>query len=177
MLVVVTVLTSSDRCDLWKTLQIEEGRFTTDDNLLPQTLGHIQHEYEVISYMNGEKNLHTTCTELGDEFPAIFKLSSTQTLEDTDMDQEMKRPMTETEEKRCKAGIPRETITEDRIWNKRPDGLTIKMPISEKVGEFVIVEFKRMSDVIDQYFTRSKRVAVVQCVSIKSVLEQTKDGM
>ena len=89
------------------------------------------------------------------------------------MDQEMKRLMTEAEEKRYKAGILRETIAEERIWNKRPDGLAMKMSISEKVGEFVILEFKRMSDVSDHYVTRAKRVAVAQYASIKSALEQT----
>jgi len=76
------------------------------------------------------------------------------------MDQEMKRPMTEAEERRCKAGTPRKTITEERIWNKRPVGLAIKMPTSETVGEFVILEFKRMSDVTDQYVSKAKNVAV-----------------
>ena len=47
------------------------------------------------------------------------------------------------------------------------------MPTLEKVGEFVILEFKRMSDVNDQYVTWSKRVAIAQYVSIKSALEQT----
>ncbi len=70
--------------------------------------------------------------------------------------------MTESEEKIYKQGIPRETIVEERIWNKRPDGLAIKIPISEKVGEFVIQEFMRMSDVTNQYVTRSKRVAVTR---------------
>ena len=70
--------------------------------------------------------------------------------------------MTESEEKIYKQGIPRETIVEERIWNKRPDGLSIKIPISEKVGEFVILEFMRMSDVTNQYVTRSKRVAVTR---------------
>ena len=70
------------------------------------------------------------------------------------MDQEMKRPMTAAEEKRCKTGTPRQTIAEERIWNKRPDGLAIKMPTPEKAGEFVILQFKRMFDVTDQYFTR-----------------------
>ena len=54
----------------------------------------------------------------------------------------MKCPMTETEEKRLKVDIPRETIAVVRIWNKRPDGFTIKMPTTEKAGEFVILEFK-----------------------------------
>jgi hypothetical protein len=89
------------------------------------------------------------------------------------MDQEMKHPMTEAEERRCKAGTPRKTITEERIWNKRPVGLAIKMPTSETVGEFVILEIKRMSDVTDQYVTRAKNVAVAQYASIKSALERT----
>jgi hypothetical protein len=55
------------------------------------------------------------------------------------------------------------------------------MPTLEKLGEFVILEFKRMSDVTDQYVTRGKRVAIAQYASIKSALEQTprffaKDG-
>ena len=82
-------------------------------------------------------------------------------------------PMTEAEEVRCKAGIPRESIAEDRIWSKRPDGLAIKMPTSTKMGEFVILEFKRMSDVTDQYVTRARNVAVAQYASIKSALERT----
>ena len=57
------------------------------------------------------------------------------------MDQEMKHPMTEAEEKRLKAGIPKETIVVERIWNKRPDGFALKMPTITKAGEFVILEF------------------------------------
>ena len=41
------------------------------------------------------------------------------------MVQDMKHPMTEAEEKRYKTGIPRETMVEERIWNKRPNGLDI----------------------------------------------------
>jgi hypothetical protein len=60
---------------------------------------------------------------------------------------------------------PRERIAEERIfqiWNERPDGLAIKMPTSETVGEFVLLEFKRMSDVTDQYVTRARNVAVAR---------------
>jgi hypothetical protein len=49
-----------------------------------------------------------------------------------------------------------------KIWNKRPDGLTIKILKLEsvsQVGEFVILKFKRMSDVTDQYVTRTKHVS------------------
>ena len=79
-----------------------------------------------------------TCrAELGDEFPEIFNLCAAKTLENAAMDQEMKRPMTESGEQRYRTGNPRETIAVERIWNKRPDGLqavAITMPISEKVG-------------------------------------------
>ena len=70
--------------------------------------------------------------------------------------------MTSAEEVRYKVGhgTPRETIAEVRIWNKRPDGIVIKIPTSEKLGECVILEFKRMSDVSDQYVTRAKHVAI-----------------
>ena len=64
-------------------------------------------------------------------------------------------------------------MKQTRIWNKRPDGLSIEIPTSKKIGEFVILEFKRMSDVTDQYVTLAKRVTISQYTSIKSVLEQT----
>jgi hypothetical protein len=41
--------------------------------------------------------------------------------------------MTVTEEERYKGGTPRKTIAEERIWNKRPDVLAIKIPTSEKL--------------------------------------------
>ena len=41
------------------------------------------------------------------------------------------------------------------IWNKRPDGFTIKMPTTETVSELVILEFKRVSCVTDQYVKRA----------------------
>ena len=59
--------------------------------------------------------------------------------------------MTGAEKKKHKAGTPIEKIVLDRIWNKRPDGFAIKMPTKETVGELVILEFKRMSCVMDQY--------------------------
>jgi hypothetical protein len=74
---------------------------------------------------------------------------------------------------RCKTGIPMTKIVIERIWNKRPDGFTIKMSTTEKVGEFVILEFKRMSCVTETYVTRVRNVTLAQYVSIKSVLERT----
>jgi hypothetical protein len=110
---------------------------------------------------------------LADEFPEIFNLCLAQTLENAAMDQEMKHPMTEAEENRYRTVTPKETLSEERIWKKRPDGLAIKMPTPETAGEFVILEFKRMSDVTDQYITRARNVAVAQYASIKSALERT----
>jgi hypothetical protein len=162
----ITKAKESDKCDLCRALQQAEGRFTTDDDLPIQTVGHIQHECEALSdihalahhrcwciihtelvrlasskwrfiCINGEKNLRTFWGKLGLEFPEIFNLGVAQTLENTVMDQEMKRPMTEAEEKRLKAGIPRETIAVERICNKRRDGFAIKMPTTEKAGEIV----------------------------------------
>ena len=53
----------------------------------------------------------------------------------------------------------------------------IKIPTKTKTGKFVIIdrvlEFKRMSDVTDQYITRAKRVAEVQYASITSALDKT----
>ena len=67
-------------------------------------------------HQRGEEPSHTIWEELGVEFPEIFNLCMTQTLENTGMDQEMKRPMTETEKERLKAVIPKETIIP--VWSK-----------------------------------------------------------
>ena len=83
--------------------------------------------------------------------------------------------MTESEKKKHKAGTPIGKIVLDRIWNKRPDGFAIKMPTKETAGELVILEFKRMSCVKDQYVRRARNVAEAQYVSIKSALERTRD--
>ncbi len=78
------------------------------------------------------------------------------------MDQEMKRPMTEAEEKRYKAGIPKSRYPqgnnhgrENMVKKTRWISCQNLMPTPETVGEFVILEFKRMSDVTDQYVTQA----------------------
>jgi hypothetical protein len=53
------------------------------------------------------------------------------------MKQEMDRPMTEVEEKRYTDDIPREEISLEQIWNKRPYGFTIKMTTTESQFEFI----------------------------------------
>ena len=61
----------------------------------------------------------------------------------------------------------------DRLWNKRPDGFAIKMPTETKTGELVILEYKHMSCVTDQYVKRTKHITEAQYVSIKSALQRT----
>ena len=89
------------------------------------------------------------------------------------MGQEKTPPLTEAEERKRKTGTPIEEILRDRLWNKRPDGFAIKMPTKEKAGELVILEFKRMSCVTDQYVKRARNVAEAQYASMKSALEKT----
>jgi hypothetical protein len=72
-----------------------------------------------------------------------------------------------------KADTPKEKIVLDRLRNKRPDGFAIKIPAETKEGELVILEFKRMSCVTDQYVKRAKHIAETQYVSIKSALQRT----
>ena len=80
--------------------------------------------------------------------------------------------MTEAEEKKHKDDTPKDEIVLDRIWNKRPDGFAIKIPTKTKSGELIILEFKRMSYVTDQYVTRARSVADAQYASMKSALER-----
>jgi hypothetical protein len=97
-----------------------------------------------------------------------------QLLENTATSQVGHHPFTESERRKHDAGTTEETITIDRLWNKRPDGFSIKKPTEEtEGGELVILEFKHMSCVTDQYVKRAKHVAEAQYASIKSVLQQT----
>jgi hypothetical protein len=42
----------SNKCDLWRSLWIAEGRFNTEDELPIQTLGHIQQQFEDLSELH-----------------------------------------------------------------------------------------------------------------------------
>ncbi len=76
-------------------------------------------------------------------------------------------PFTEAERRKRDAGTTEETIAIDRLWNKRPDGFAIKKPTEEaEGGELVILEFKHMSCVTDQYVKRAKHVAEAQYAPI-----------
>jgi hypothetical protein len=113
--------------------------------------------------INGEKTLKTIWNELEAEFPAIFNNCSVQLLENAATAQVGHHPLT----------INEETIALDRLWKKRPDGFAIKKPTDTKGGELVILEFKRMSCVTDQYVKRAKHVAEAQYKPLKSALQKT----
>jgi hypothetical protein len=72
-----------------------------------------------------------------------------------------------------KADTPKEKIVLDRLWTKRPDGFASKMPAETKEGELVILEFKRISCVTDQYVKRATHIAEAQYASTKSALQRT----
>ena len=78
----------------------------------------------------------------------------------------MDRLLTEAEEKMLTGGVSRADIAQARLWNKRPDGIAIKMPTKDKQGEFVILEFKIMSDVTENYLSRARDKAEEQYASL-----------
>jgi hypothetical protein len=71
---------------------------------------------------------------------------------------------------RRQQGISHEQIAEDRLWNKRPDGIAFQMPTDTKSGVICLLEFKRMSDVTSHYIVRGKSVALAQYESLRSAL-------
>ena len=111
--------------------------------------------------------------ELAQEFPEVFDLCAEQKLWNTARDTEMRRPLTQAEERRRKSGIPQEQIAQDRLWNKRPDGVAFKMPTKTKTGVICLLEFKRMSDVTSHYIVRAKREAEARYSSLRSALALT----
>ncbi len=107
------------------------------------------------------------------EFPAVFDQCAEQTLWNTGRDTELRRPLTQDEERRRKTGISQEQIAQDRLWNKRPDGVAFKMPTNTKTGVICLLEFKRMSDVTSQYIVGAKCVAEAQYASLRLALAMT----
>jgi hypothetical protein len=79
-------------------------------------------------------------------------------------------PLTHVEMIRRQQGISHEQIPEDRLWNKRPDGIAFKMPTDTKSGVISLLEFKRMSDVTSHYILRAKNVELAQYESLRSAL-------
>jgi hypothetical protein len=69
-----------------------------------------------------------------------------------------------------KKRVPHEQITQNRLWNKRPDGIAFKMPTTTKVGVICLLEFKSVSDVTNHYVVRAKREAEEQYESLRSAI-------
>ena len=111
--------------------------------------------------------------ELDQEFPKVFNQCAEQTLWNAARDIELRRPLTQVEEIRRQKGIPHEQIAQDRLWNKRLDGIAFKVPTKGGAGVICLLEFKRMSDVTSHYIVRSKHVAEAQYASLKSALAIT----
>ena len=108
--------------------------------------------------------------ELAQEFPNVFDHYVEQTLWNTAREREMSRPLIPAKEMKRKEGVPHEQIAQDRLWNKRPDGIAFKMPTKTKVGVICLMEFKRMSDVTIRYVVRAKSVTEEQYESFRSAL-------
>ena len=66
----------------------------------------------------------------------------------------------------------RETVGQKRLWWKSPDGIAILPPIGNKTGVFCILEYKRMSDVTDQYLLWVRLKTEEQYVSLRSTLNE-----
>jgi hypothetical protein len=127
----ITNSKESDKCDLCKALWVSQGRFTTDQALPIQTLGHIQHTCEALSELhtmahhrcwrlihgelsrlasskwrfaciNSEKCFRTVWKELAQDFPEVFDQCAEQTLWNAARDTELRRPLTQAEEMRRK---------------------------------------------------------------------------
>ena len=61
----------------------------------------------------------------------------------------------------------------DPVKDLRPDGLAFRLPTETKAGTLCILEFKRMSDVTDQYLIRARSRAEDQYASLKRALGAT----
>ncbi len=66
-----------------------------------------------------------------------------------------------------------EQIAQNRLWNKRPDGIAFKVPTTTKVGVICLLEFKRMPEVTNRSIVRAKREADEQYESLRSALGKT----
>ena len=88
----------------------------------------------------------------------------------TARDRETKRPFTQSELKLIAAGQTRKSVAQTRFWRLRPDDLAFRLPTKTSAGTLCILEFKRMSDVTDQYLTRSRSRTEDQYVSLKQTL-------
>ena len=91
---------------------------------------------------------------------------------DAARDREMQGPLTQEEDRRIEEGHSKETVSKERFWRLRPDGIAVLPLVGNKAGVFFILEHKRMSDVCDRYLTRAKITAEDQYVSLRSAISK-----
>ena len=110
------------------------------------------------THISGEKTLDTIWKELTEEFEEELQwLNITvDSLWNTVRERETKHPFTQSELKLITAGQTRDSVAQNRFWRLRPDGLSFRLPTKTSSGTLCILEFKRMSDVTDQYLTLSR---------------------
>ena len=111
--------------------------------------------------------------ELAQEYPEVFDHCVEQTLWNTTREREMSRPLTQVEEMQRHQGVSHKQIAQNRLWNKRPDGIAFKIPTTTKVGAICLLEFNRMSDVTNYYVVMAKREVEGQYESLRSSLGKT----
>ena len=129
--------------------------------------------------ITGEKSLQTIWNELSMEFEELLWLNITEdSLWNAARDREMSRPLTRDELKQIKEGQSRETIAKIRFWRLRLDGIAFRPPTETKAGIFCILEFKRMSDVTDQYLIPGpgRRTSTNRLGGLSAERYNAKDG-
>jgi hypothetical protein len=122
-------------------------------------------------YISGEKCLQTLWNDIPSEIEDLQYLNLTQdTIWNPARDREMNRPLTQEEVRKIQEGQPKEVVPRERFWRLRPDGIAVLPPVGNKTGVFCMLEHKRMSDVCDQYITRTKHTEENQYVSLHSAI-------
>jgi len=91
----------------------------------------------------------------------------------TARDQGMEHTLTREESRRVQKGQTREQIVYDRFWRLRPDGIAVRLTTETETGVFCILEYKRMSDVTDQYLLRARLKTQNQYESLRRDLRNT----
>ena len=125
--------------------------------------------------ISGEKCLQTLWNDIPSEIEGLQYLNLTQdTIWNTGRDREMQRPPTQPENRRIQGGQSKEAVAKERFWRLRPDGIAVLPPGGNKAGVFCILEHTRMSDVCDQYLTRTKLTVEDQYVSLHSAISVVK---
>ena len=121
--------------------------------------------------ISGEKCLQTLWNDIPTEIEGIQYLNLTQdAIWNAARDRELQRPLTQAENRRIQEGQTKEAVAKERFWRLRPDGIAVLPPVGNKAGVFCILEHKRMSDVCDQYLTRTKHTSEDQYEYLRSAL-------